>query len=98
MTSDVDWLTHAAAEVARPSDPALDFCLWPYDPPCPPVPGALRSSALLYASFAAADVGPKLGQVVGRLQARWGRFATVWGLKWGQGRLSCKLTKAATVK
>lgn len=88
MSGPVDWLSRAASEQSRPSDPALDFCLWPYAPPQEAIPGALRSSALLFASFAAADAGPEMAHLIPRLQGRWGRFATVWGLKWGQGQAS----------
>jgi hypothetical protein len=74
-------------ERARPSDPPLDFCLWPYSRPAPPQQGALRSSALLHASFALAGA-PAMAAVAEALQRRLGRFATVYGVKWAAGRMS----------
>ncbi|MEM9549608.1 MAG: hypothetical protein AAGA05_00450 [Pseudomonadota bacterium] len=79
----VDWAEKAARQHARPSDPALDFCLWPYEPPKAAGPDALRSAALLYQSFTLADVGPKMAAICDALIDAWGRFQTVWGMKWG---------------
>ena len=78
----------APARMAKPSDPALDFCLWPYARPRPPAPGALRTEALLDASFALAGVADVMPPIVEAIRARLGRFATVWGLKHMAGRLS----------
>ncbi len=83
MTGGPDWWARADAARAGAGDPALDFCLWPYDPPRPPAAGALRSEALLHASFAAAGAPAAMAGLVDRLRDRWGPFATVWGMKWG---------------
>ncbi|CTQ56510.1 hypothetical protein LP7551_05070 [Roseibium album] len=73
---------------SRPSDPALDYCLWPYEPPQPPGPSALRSSALLFHSFAVAGVSDKMLAVCDAIQDRFGLFNTVWGIKHVGGTLS----------
>lgn len=71
-------MTHAA----RPSDPYRDFCLWDYDPVTTPGPGALRQSALLERSLALAPDAPGLARLFGQIRDAWGRFNTVWGVKW----------------
>ena len=43
-------LAQDLVEHATPGDPALDFCLWPYEPPAPAV-DKLRSLTLLMLSF-----------------------------------------------
>lgn len=86
-----DWLEMARTARARPSDPALDFCKWPYARPAPPQPGALRSEALLYAACAAAGFDASMGQVLERVRRVWGRFGTVWGVKWSGSHLSIEL-------
>ena len=77
-----DWTAKALSQFSRSSDPALDFCLWPYTPPKPPAPDALRSAALLYKSFESAGLGPEMLALTDAIRDRWGRFATVWGMKW----------------
>lgn len=78
----IDWDAKARAQFSRPTDPALDFCLWPYQPPAKPAHDALRSSALLYKSFDAAGLGSRMGILTDAIRDKWGRFATVWGAKW----------------
>jgi hypothetical protein len=73
---------------ATPGDPALDYCLWPYEPPAPPKPGALQSSALLYHSFAVAGVPERMIALCETLRRAVGPFGTVWGVKHASGRLS----------
>lgn len=73
---------------AKPSDPALDFCLWPYARPRAPAPGALRGEAMLRKSFEIAGLAEAMSPIADAVQARLGRFATVWGLKCAAGRLS----------
>lgn len=77
-----DWTSIALAQGARPSDPPWDFCLWPYTPPQQPNPQALRSAALLYQSFDHSGLPAKMQKICDALIARWGRFQTVWGVKW----------------
>ncbi len=76
---------------SRPSDPARDFCQWPYDPPGPPAPQALRQSAILFQALAMMPNGPALLAMVLRIRAFWGRFNTVWGLKSADGQLGLEL-------
>ena len=76
---------------SRPSDPARDFCQWPYDPPLQPAPGALRQSAILFHALTLMPNAPALLAVVLRIRAFWGRFNTVWGLKSADGRLGLEL-------
>ena len=77
-----------AAHRYRHTDPALDFCLWPYERPSPAGEGALRTSALLWHSFAVAGVSDHMVPLVEAIRLRFGRFATVWGLKWDGRQLS----------
>ncbi|WP_316015746.1 hypothetical protein [Roseobacter sp. HKCCA0434] len=72
----------------RATDPALDFCLWPYERPQAPAPGALRQSAILWQSFEHAGVTARMSCLVTAIQRGFGRFATVWGIKWDGARLS----------
>ena len=76
-----DWDAKARAQFARPGDTAQDFCIWPYEPPRPPADDALRSSALLYKSFEVAGLGSEMLVLTDAIRDRWGRFATVWGMK-----------------
>ena len=78
------WDAKARAQYARPGDLAQDFCLWPYTPPRQPTDDALRSSALLYKSFEIAGLGPEMLALTDAIRERWGRFATVWGMKWSE--------------
>ncbi len=78
----IDWGAKAAAQFSRPGDIAQDFCIWPYTPPRVATDDALRSVALLYKSFEAAGVGAEMLALTDTLRNRWGRFATVWGMKW----------------
>jgi len=75
-------------ERRRPSDPARDYCQWEFEMPVPPAPGALRTSALLYQSFEAAGVTDRMRPLMRAIQERWGRFNTVWGVKFADGELS----------
>ena len=79
-----------AAEAARPSDPALDFCLWPYDPPAAPHAGSLAGVNLLYVAAADAGCLPAYSGMVANLRATLGDFRTVWGLKWNGEASSCE--------
>lgn len=85
------WADRALAARARPSDPAADFCLWPYDRPAAPVPGALRSEALLWAALGQAGFGEDMAALLHAVRTRWGRFRTVWGVKWDGAALSVEL-------
>jgi hypothetical protein len=76
---------------SRPSDPARDFCQWPYDPPATLAPNALRQSAILFHALALMPNGPALLAIVLRIRAFWGRFNTVWGLKSTHGDLGLEL-------
>lgn len=73
---------------ATAEDPALDYCLWPYEPPAPVGRDAWRSSALLYHSFAVAGVPERMIALCDALRRAVGPFRTVWGVKHAAGRLS----------
>ena len=73
-------------EHAAPDDPALDFCLWPYDPPVPAA-DKLRSLTLLMHTFELCGVAAPGREVVDALRRGIGPFTTVWGVKWIDGRL-----------
>jgi hypothetical protein len=79
----IDWDAKARAQYSRPHDIAQDFCLWPYERPRAPTDDALRSAALLYKSFETANLGAEMGALMDAIRNAWGRFATVWGMKWG---------------
>ena len=70
------------AERARAGDPALDFCLWPYDPPSPPRADSLRGVNLLFAAAAEAGCLDIYQSMAADLREALGPFRTVWGLKW----------------
>ncbi|MFA8440327.1 MAG: hypothetical protein ACEPO0_00545 [Yoonia sp.] len=75
-------------ERRRPSDPTRDYCLWDFQMPVAPAAGALRTSALLYQSFAVAGITDKMRPVMQAIQDRWGKFNTVWGVKCADGQMS----------
>lgn len=79
----INWDAKARAQLARPSDVAVDFCLWPYNRPRVPADDALRTSALLYKSFEVANLGSEMGTLTDAIRHAWGPFQTVWGMKWG---------------
>lgn len=82
------WDLEPRLKRSRPSDPALDYCLWPYESPRPAAPTALRSSALLYHSFSVAGVSERMLDVCDAIRDRFGLFNTVWGVKYSGGHLS----------
>ena len=81
MTLAAGLVEHATAD-----DPALDFCLWPYEPPVPP-DDKLRSLTLLLHTFELCGVAAAGRDVVDALRRGIGPFTTVWGVKWIDGRL-----------
>lgn len=84
----MSWNLADRIELSRPSDPARDYCLWPYDPIEPVSENALRSSALLYHSFAVAGVSDRMIALCDVLHEQVGPFNTVWGVKHADGELS----------
>jgi hypothetical protein len=84
----VNWDLSRRLQTSRPGDQYFDYCLWPYQPIAPVARNGLRSSALLYQSFAYAGVSEKMLAFCDRLVDRWGRFQTVWGVKSVDGRLT----------
>jgi len=84
----MNWDLNSRLKSSRPSDPALDFCLWPYEPPRLPSKGALRSSALLFQSFAVAGVSEHMLAICDAIKDRFGLFKTVWGIKYAGEQLS----------
>jgi hypothetical protein len=77
-----------AAERARTGDPALDFCLWPYDPPAMPHAASLAGVNLLYAAAAQAGCMEAYRGMAAGLRAALGPHRTVWGVKWNGTALS----------
>ena len=71
--------------LSRPSDPARDFCQWPYQRPQDPAVGALRQEAILFDILGSDDRFAALSKRLRMIQEVAGRFNTVWGLK-GDGR------------
>lgn len=79
-------LAPGLVEHATPHDPALDFCLWPYEPPAR-ADDKLRSLTLLMLTFELCGVAAAGREVVDALRRGIGPFTTVWGVKWIDGRL-----------
>jgi hypothetical protein len=77
-----------AAERARAADPALDFCLWPYDPPSPVHGESLAGVNLLYAAGEDAGCCRSYRTVADSLRGALGPFRSVWGVKWDGAALS----------
>jgi hypothetical protein len=77
-----------AAERARAGDPALDFCLWPYDAPAPVHGTSLAGVNLLYVASEDAGCGDAYRAVAAGLRRSLGAFRTVWGVKWDGAALS----------
>lgn len=84
----MDWDLAARLEAATPADPARDYCLWPYERLAPVTPTTLRTSAILYHSFAVAGLPARMLQLCDALQTAAGPFNTVWGIKWDGKQLS----------
>jgi hypothetical protein len=82
------WTLADRIKPARRSDPSLDYCLWPYDPPALSNADSWQSSALLYHSFEVAGVSDRMIAFCDALQAANGPFKTVWGIKHAGGKLS----------
>ena len=67
--------------LTRPSDPARDFCQWPYPRPAEPAVGALRQEAILFDIIGYDSRFATLSQRLQAIQELAGRFNTVWGIK-----------------
>ena len=76
-------LAHAPLERAAAGDLFHDYVLGAYDPLAPPE-GKLRSLNLLVESFAMGGVEAEGLEVVRRIREGYGRFRTVWGIKWNR--------------
>tara|TARA_B110000967_G_scaffold155394_1_gene160192 strand:- start:4380 stop:5258 length:879 start_codon:yes stop_codon:yes gene_type:complete len=82
------WYPDKVMEKSKPSDPFHDYCLWPYSRPADIMAGGLRTSALLYKTFEIAGLGRAALAYCDAVQKRWGKFQTVWGVKWADGKFS----------
>ena len=82
------WKFENYMDRCKPSDPALDYCLWPYVRPNAEANYALRTSTLLYHSFHVAGVSERMIGVCEAIRKAFGRFNVVWGIKWAGERLS----------
>lgn len=67
-------------EWAEANDPYVDFRVLPYEP-VTPTKGRLRSSTLLYATFASFGVLERGLEIVDAARRTFGMFATGWGCK-----------------
>lgn len=67
-------------EYATAADPALNYCLWPYEPPAP-AEDKYRGINLLYHSFEHAGIDPGAFRFVEALRDGIGPFRTVFGVK-----------------
>jgi len=84
-------LRPADLRVGAPPEMCRDFCLWPYQPPAPPVPDARDGAALLLAVAELAGCGAAWARLVTDVRAGLGPWQTVWGLKRDGARLSAEL-------
>ena len=75
----------------RHDDPFRDFCQWDYEPVVVPEKTTLQQSAVLLKSLPDSLVGRRLLSIFTRIQACWGEFNTVWGIKSTDGILSWEL-------
>ncbi|WP_322895964.1 MULTISPECIES: hypothetical protein [unclassified Yoonia] len=76
---------------ARPSDPARDFCQWPYERPRDLAQNAIRQEDILFRMVAEFDKTGKVLRVLHNIQQTAGRFNTVWGLKFHKETPSLEL-------
>jgi len=67
-------------ELSALTDPAIDFCLWPYTAPSSSA-AKLRSINLLNHSFEVAGADDRLPEVTQAIRRGFGLFNTVWGVK-----------------
>jgi hypothetical protein len=74
-------------EYAIESDPSLNYCLWPYEPPARQE-DKFRSVNLLYHTFELAGVDHRAYAVVDAIRDAIGPFRTVFGVKLIGGRLA----------
>lgn len=75
---------------SKPSDPARDFCQWPYRRPHPITADSLRQESILWEAARQADSTGRLTRYLLDAQRVTGRFGIVWGIKWS-GSLSFEL-------
>jgi hypothetical protein len=75
---------------AQAGDPALDFCLWPYDPPASVHGASLAGINLLYAAAAGAGCLDRYRALADNLRRALGPFRSVWGAKWNGTSLSAE--------
>lgn len=77
--------------LSRPSDPARDFCQWPYEPWATPTSGGLRQEAILDHALELFDTSGKTREIIELVQQKFGHFNTVWGLKSQATNISIEL-------
>ena len=77
---------NARLEYATDEDPALCYCLWPYERPAPAA-DKYRAVNLLFHSFDLAGMPAGAYDIVDALRDGIGPFRTVFGIKWAEGRL-----------
>jgi hypothetical protein len=77
--------------VQKPSDPARDFCQWPYQRPNAPNIGAWRQEKILFDFLEDHQCRSALADMLKQIQLVNGRFNTVWGLKSDGRRYSLEL-------
>ena len=75
----------------RHDDPFRDFCQWDYEPVVVPEKTTLLQSAVLLKSLPDSLAGRRLLSIFTRIQACWGEFNTVWGIKSTDGIVSWEL-------
>lgn len=66
---------------SKPSDPARDFCQWPYERPRNLPKDAWRQEKILFDFLKARSCLSSVETILRRIQSIQGRFNTVWGLK-----------------
>jgi hypothetical protein len=77
----------ARFEYATADDPALNYCLWAYEPAAP-AQDKFRSINLLWQSFEHAGLNARADEMVDAIREAIGDFRTVFGVKLVGGRLA----------
>ena len=83
--------TESMSAFHKPSDPARDFCQWPYARPSAPAVGAWRQEKILFDFLEDHQCRRTLAESLRQIQTLNGRFNTVWGLKSDGRRYSLEL-------
>ena len=86
MSSQITGLTDRAW-LSQPTDPFLDFCLWPYEPKNLDPAHHIKGSTLLLSLCQRLGMAPEISDLAHAIVDRVGEFQTIWGIKTDGERL-----------